>query len=78
MPRKALRDALPRPRYAQPSVVMHLYGVGHSTVFKWIAAGLVRSALIRSGKGKSKKALRLVDLKSVEEFLAKNATGPET
>jgi Helix-turn-helix domain len=77
MPRKTLRDTLSRQRYAQPSVVMRIYGVGRSTIYNWVHDDLVRSALIRRGKGKSRKAIRLIDLESVEEFLAKHASGPQ-
>jgi hypothetical protein len=76
MPKKALIKTLPSRRYAQPSAVMYQYGIGRSTIYKWISSGLIRSALIRTGKGNSKKALRLIDLQSLEEFLAKNATEP--
>lgn len=74
---KTLSDMTPNRRYAQPSAVMRDYGIGRSTIYKWISEELVRSAVIRTGKGKSKKAIRLIDLQSLEEFLAKNASGPQ-
>jgi hypothetical protein len=62
-------------RYAQPGAVARDYGIGRSTIFTWLHDELIRSAVIRK-KG-SKKAIRLIDLGSLEEFLAKNATGPK-
>lgn len=71
--RNRVHQAQPR-RYAQPATAIRDYGISRSTLFNWLHDELVRSTVIR--KAGSRKALRLVDLKSLEDFLAKNATGP--
>jgi hypothetical protein len=65
----------PGRRYAQPSSVVRDYGIGRSTLFKMLADEVIRSTVIRK-KG-SKKAIRLIDLVSLEKFLSQNATGPD-
>ena len=64
----------PGRRYAQPGAVVRDYGIGRSTLFKLLHDEVIRSTVIRK-KG-SKKAIRLIDLVSLEEFLSRNATGP--
>jgi hypothetical protein len=62
-------------RYAQPAAVVRDYGIGRSTLFKLLHDELVRSTTIKN-KG-SKKKIRLIDLDSLEQFLAQYATGPQ-
>jgi hypothetical protein len=70
------RKIHPGRRYAQPGAVSRDYGIGRSTLFKWLHDGLIRSTVIR--KNGSRKALRLIDLESLEQFLSRNATGPNS
>lgn len=62
----------PEPRWGKPAYVMKHYGLPRYRVFEIIKDRVVRSALIRR-KG-SKKGLRLIDLNSLDDFLARHAT----
>jgi hypothetical protein len=74
-PKKIKRvHVYPSRRYAQAAAVVRDYGIGRSTLFSLLHDKLVRSTVVR--RGTSKKKLRLIDLQSLEEFLAKNATEP--
>jgi hypothetical protein len=62
-------------RYAQPGAVVRDYGISRTTLFNWLHDELIRSTVIRK-KG-SKKAIRLIDVPSLEAFLDRNAKGPK-
>jgi hypothetical protein len=65
----------PEPRWGKPAYVMKHYGLPRYRVFELIKDRVVRSALIRR-KGR-KKGLRLIDLNSLDEFLARHASAAQ-
>jgi hypothetical protein len=66
-------------RYGTPASVVRDFHLGRNLVFKLLRDRLVRSISIKAPgqgpalKGAPKKAIRLIDLDSLEDWLAKNA-----
>jgi hypothetical protein len=63
-------------RYAQPRTASRDYDIGKTTLFTWMQEGWIRSVVVR--RPGSRKALRLIDVSSLEDFLAKNVIEPKT
>jgi hypothetical protein len=66
----------PKAIYAKISVVTQRYGLGRWTIFKLIRSGKIRSVLYRSGP--KARGYTLVDLRSLEHYLDRLATGGDT
>jgi hypothetical protein len=64
-----------RPRYSKPGTVVKNYDIPRYRVFELLKAKAFRSVLIK--RPGSKRGLRLIDLDSLESFLAKFATGDQ-
>ena len=65
----------PEPLWGKPAWVAQRYGLPRYRVFELIKEGQIRSALIRR-KGKQ-KAMRLIDLRSVDRFLEEHVSPVE-
>jgi hypothetical protein len=72
-----------RPRYSTPAHVVRDYDLGRNKVFEIIRLKLVRTISIKDDpsitatKGRPVRSIRLIDLDSLEAYLAKNAIEPE-
>jgi hypothetical protein len=72
-----------RPRYGTPMDVVRDYRLGRNKVFEIIRLKLVRTISIKgeagitATKGRPARAIRLIDLDSLEAYLDQFATGPE-
>jgi hypothetical protein len=64
------------PKYAKIRKVVELYGIGRYSLFDLIRKGIVRTVLYRSSR--KAKGYHLIDLRSLEDYLNKHATGGET
>jgi hypothetical protein len=62
-------------RYGKPNTVVAIYDIPRYRVFELLKAKAFRSILIK--RPGSKRGLRLIDLDSLEAFLAKFASGGE-
>jgi hypothetical protein len=63
-------------KYARIRAVERTYGLGRFSIFRLIKQGTIRSVLFKSSK--KAKGYRLIDLRSLEDYLASRATGGTT
>jgi hypothetical protein len=61
------------PKYAKIRKVVQLYDIGRYSLFGLIRKGAIRTVLYKSSK--KGKGYRLIDLRSLEDYLSKHATG---
>jgi hypothetical protein len=62
-------------KYAKIKAVVQRYGTGRFTLFELIRKGEIRTVLYKGSK--KAKGYRLVDLRSLEDYLNKHASGGE-
>jgi hypothetical protein len=60
-------------KFAKVRAVEKTHGLGRFTLFRLIREGAIRTVLIK--KSKKAKGYRLIDLRSLEEYLNSHATG---
>jgi hypothetical protein len=75
-PDEVLTVPLPKIKYAKIRVVVQQYGLGRYSLFDLIRKGAIRTVLYRSSK--KAKGYHLIDLRSLEDYLNKHASGGET
>jgi hypothetical protein len=61
--------------FARPMTVVRIFDIPRYRIFELIRANLIRTTTIQ--RPGSKRHLRLIDMKSLREYLNRNATQPQ-